>query len=73
VVLDEISHAINYGFVPLDDVVQTLAARPAEVNVVLTGRNMPLAIIDAADLVTEMKNVKHPFDKGAKALMGIDF
>ena len=73
VVLDEISHAINYGFVPLDDVVQTLAARPAEVNVVLTGRNMPAGIIDAADLVTEMKNVKHPFDKGAKALMGIDF
>jgi cob(I)alamin adenosyltransferase len=73
VVLDEITYALNYGFVPLADLLQALAARPAHVHVVLTGRNAPEALCDAADLVTEMKSHKHPFERGIKAQRGIDF
>jgi cob(I)alamin adenosyltransferase len=73
VILDEITYAINFGFIELADVLQTLRDRPAEVHVVITGRNAPQELIDCADLVSEMRNVKHPFDKGLKAQAGIDF
>jgi cob(I)alamin adenosyltransferase len=73
VVLDEITYAFSYGFVALDDVLATLAARPAHVHVLLTGRHAPEALLAAADLVTEMKPHKHPFEKGEKAQAGVDF
>ncbi len=73
IVLDEITYAINYGFIDGDDVVATFASRPAHVHVLVTGRNAPDALCAAADLVTEMKPVKHPFAQGHKAQPGIDF
>lgn len=73
VVLDEITYAIHYGFIALSDVVGALRERPPGVHVVITGRNAPEALCDDADLVTEMKSVKHPFDHGLKAVVGIDY
>ncbi len=73
VVLDEITYAVNYGFLPLDAVVQALTERPSHVHVVVTGRNAPAELVDAAELVTEMKPVKHPFAKGIAAQVGLDF
>jgi 5,6-dimethylbenzimidazole synthase len=73
VILDEITYAIHYGFIELADVLQTVRDRPANVHVVITGRNAPQELIDCADLVTEMRSVKHPFDKGLTAQVGIDF
>ncbi len=73
VVLDELTYAFHYGFLSLDEVLEALRARPPHVHVVVTGRNAPDALLDAADLVTEMTLVKHPFQSGVKAQMGVDF
>jgi cob(I)alamin adenosyltransferase len=73
VVLDEITYAFHYDFLPLDEVLETLRGRPSHVHVVVTGRNAPEALSEAADLVTEMKSVKHPFEAGIKAQIGVDF
>jgi cob(I)alamin adenosyltransferase len=73
IVLDELTYALNYGFVAIDEVVAVLRARPAHVHVVITGRNAPEALVELADLVTEMKVVKHPFEQGHKAQKGIDY
>jgi cob(I)alamin adenosyltransferase len=73
VILDELTYVLNYGFVPVAEVIEALRARPAHVHVVVTGRNAPEALVELADLVTDMHNVKHPFDKGRKALIGVDF
>ena len=73
VVLDEITYAFHYAFLDLDSVVATLRARPQNVHVIVTGRNAPEALIEAADLVTEMRSVKHPFENGVPAQIGIDF
>lgn len=73
IVLDEISHAVNLGLVVLEDVMTLLAQKPPEVEVVLTGRNMPPAIIELADLVTEMVPIKHPMDRGIEARRGIEY
>ena len=73
VVLDELTYVINYGFVPLADVLAALQARPAHVNVVVTGRRAPDELVAAADLVTDMTAVKHPFSEGRKAVVGIDY
>jgi cob(I)alamin adenosyltransferase len=73
VVLDEITYAFHYGFLALDDVLATLRARPQNVHIIVTGRNAPEALIEAADLVTEMRPVKHPFEQGVPAQIGIDF
>jgi cob(I)alamin adenosyltransferase len=73
VVLDEITYAIHYGFIALEDVLASLKGRPPYVHVVVTGRNAPEALVEAADLVTEMKVVKHPFERGVPAQIGIDF
>ena len=73
VVLDEITYAINYGFIELADVLAALATRPSHVHVILTGRNAPAELCTHADLVTEMTAVKHPFASGVKAQPGIDF
>lgn len=73
VVLDEITYAIHYGFITLEEVLATLDARPVNVNIAVTGRNAPEALCQAADLVTEMKSLKHPFEQGHKAKLGIDY
>jgi cob(I)alamin adenosyltransferase len=73
VVLDELTYAIHYGFIELQDVLTALESRPAGVNVAVTGRNAPEALCAAADLVTEMKSLKHPFEQGHKARVGIDY
>ena len=73
VVLDEITYPINWGWIPAEEVVSAIKARPSNVNVILTGRDAPSALLDIADTVTEMRNRKHAFDQGVRALRGIDF
>lgn len=73
VVMDEITYPINWGWIDLDDVVATIMSRPEHVSVIFTGRNAPQAIIDVADTVTEMRNVKHAYERGIVAKKGIDF
>lgn len=73
VVLDEINVALRYEYLKLDPVLAALAARPPLQHAVLTGRNAPEALIEAADLVTEMSLVKHPFRAGIKAQAGVEF
>ncbi|MGN6609848.1 MAG: cob(I)yrinic acid a,c-diamide adenosyltransferase [Jatrophihabitans sp.] len=72
-VLDEIIYPINWGWIDLQDVVDTLQARPGFQHVVLTGRNAPAPLIDAADLVVEMTKIKHPMDQGQKGQRGIEW
>ncbi|HEX6312804.1 MAG TPA: cob(I)yrinic acid a,c-diamide adenosyltransferase [Acidimicrobiia bacterium] len=73
VVLDEITYPVNWGWIALDEVVAALRDRPETVNVVLTGRDAPAALVDAADTVTEMRSVKHAYDRGIRAKKGIDY
>ncbi len=72
-VLDEINYAIHYGMLPAEEVAATLAQRPEKIHVILTGRNAAPALVEQADLVTEMKEIKHPFQKGIQAARGIDY
>ena len=73
VVLDEITYPMNWGWIGTDDVVQTIRDRPSKVNIVATGRDAPAALIDVADTVTEMRSVKHAYDRGIVAKKGIDY
>jgi cob(I)alamin adenosyltransferase len=73
VVLDELNIALRYEYLPLDEVLAALKARPADKHVCVTGRDAPQALLDAADLVTEFNAVRHPFDAGFKAQRGVDF
>jgi cob(I)alamin adenosyltransferase len=73
IVLDELNVVLRYESLPVDAVIEAVAARPPEQHVVITGRNAPQALIDAADLVTEMNLVKHPFRAGIRAQPGIEF
>ena len=73
VVLDEITYPITYGWLDVDEVIETLRSRPADLHVVLTGRDAHEKLIEFADLVTEMREVKHPFNAGTKAQPGVDF
>ncbi|HEY2110094.1 MAG TPA: cob(I)yrinic acid a,c-diamide adenosyltransferase, partial [Dongiaceae bacterium] len=73
VLLDEINIALRYDYLPVAEVVAVLQARRPDLHVVVTGRNAPEALIAAADLVTEMTMVKHPFRDGVKAQAGIEF
>ncbi len=72
VVLDEITYPLIYGWLPLQDVLDTLAQRPKAVHVCLTGRRCPPEIVDLADTVTEMTLVKHAFKAGIPAQRGIE-
>jgi cob(I)alamin adenosyltransferase len=72
-VLDELNIALRYDYLPLDDVVAALRGREPTLHVVVTGRNAKPALIEAADLVTEMTMVKHHFASGVKAQAGIEF
>jgi len=73
VLLDELNIVLRYGYLPVGDVVAALRAKPRDLHVVVTGRNAPPELIEAADLVTEMTLVKHPFRAGVKAQAGIEF
>lgn len=73
IVLDELNIALRYEHIDLTEVVQTLNARPQMLHIVVTGRNAKPELIEAADLVTEMTMVKHPFRSGVKAQKGIEF
>lgn len=72
VTLDEITYPLIYGWLPLEDVLETLKNRPKEVTVVLTGRRCPQEIVDLADTVTEMGMIKHAFQAGIPAQRGIE-
>lgn len=73
VILDEINYAINLGLVSLDDVIKLIKSKPEDVNLVLTGNHVRDELVELADLVTEMKEIKHPFKSGIRAKKGIDF
>ena len=73
VVLDEMTYPMTYGWIPVEEVIDTLRQRPQGLHVIITGRDAPQELIDFADLVTEMQEVKHPYKKGVKARPGIDF
>jgi cob(I)alamin adenosyltransferase len=73
IVLDELNIALRYDYLPLDEVLAALKARRPDLHVVVTGRNAKPALIEAADLVTEMTLVKHHFAAGVKAQEGIEF
>ncbi|MDN3514880.1 MAG: cob(I)yrinic acid a,c-diamide adenosyltransferase [Candidatus Brocadia sp.] len=73
IILDEINNMIDYGLLTVEDVISVLKERPKRLNVVLTGRNAHEKIIEFADMVTEMREIKHPFKKGIKARKGIEF
>jgi cob(I)alamin adenosyltransferase len=73
VVLDEITYALKYGWLALDEVLAALAARPPLQHVVMTGRAAPPELVAAADTVSEMGMVKHAFQAGVKAMPGIEW
>jgi cob(I)alamin adenosyltransferase len=73
VICDELNIVLRYDYLPLDEVLETLRNRPADTHVVITGRNAKPELIEAADLVTEMTMVKHPFRGGVKAQAGVEF
>jgi cob(I)alamin adenosyltransferase len=73
VVLDELTYLCAFGFLDPRELAETLKKRPAGTHVIVTGREAPLQLIEAADLVTDMKAVKHPFDSGIQAREGIEF
>jgi cob(I)alamin adenosyltransferase len=72
-VLDEFTYPLKWGWIDVDEAVQTLLARPGHQHVVVTGRDAPQQLIDVADLVTEMTKVKHPMDAGRKGQKGIEW
>jgi cob(I)alamin adenosyltransferase len=72
-ILDELTYAVKYGWVPVDDVVAGVRDRAPRTNVVITGRDAPDAIVELADTVTEMRKVKHAYDQGIKAKKGIEY
>jgi cob(I)alamin adenosyltransferase len=73
VILDEINYAISYGMLDPATVVETLKHKPEQVHVILTGRNAHPTIVEVADTVTEMKQVKHAYEKGVLAQRGIEY
>ena len=74
VILDEITYPIRYGWIDINDVIDVLQRRPEMEHVVLTGRDAQPELIEYADLVTEMKEIKHPYaDQGIKAQRGVEF
>ncbi|NQV84160.1 MAG: cob(I)yrinic acid a,c-diamide adenosyltransferase [Rhodospirillales bacterium] len=73
VILDELNIVLRYDYLPIAEVIETLQAKPADLHVVVTGRNAKDELIDIADLVTEMTMIKHPFRSGVKAQVGIEY
>ncbi len=73
VILDEINYALKFGLLEESEVLDILAKKPVDLHIVLTGRDALSTIIERADLVTEMKLIKHPFEQGIRAQKGIEF
>ncbi len=73
VVLDEVTYPLNWGWTDLDDAVETIRSRPAHVNVICTGRDAPAALIEIADTVSEIAEVRHAYKAGIRAKKGIDY
>jgi len=73
VILDEITYLLTWGWISIDEVLEVLRARPQAVNVICTGRDAPVELIDLADTVTEMRSTKHAYDSGIRAKRGIDY
>lgn len=73
IILDEIIYCVKFGLLDVEKVLELIKIRSPKLHLVLTGRDAPQILIDAADLVTEMKLIKHPFQRGIKAQRGIEF
>ena len=73
VMLDELNIVLRYDYLPLEEVLDVLAKRPLDKHIIITGRNANEKLIEMADLVTEMEQVKHPFRSGVKAQAGVEF
>lgn len=73
VVLDEFTYLLNYRMIEPENALKTLTAKPAELHVAVTGRDAPERLMEAADLVSEVRAVKHPYEAGIKAQKGIEF
>jgi len=73
VILDELTYLITYNMIGEDEILAGLAARPDEMHVVVTGRGASKGLIEAADLVTEMREIKHPYNDGVRARKGIEY
>lgn len=73
VILDEINVAIDFKLVRLSDVLSLIGEKPADIELIVTGRNAPQELIDIADLVTEMKEIKHPYTSGIPSRKGIEY
>ena len=73
VVLDEITYPMNWGWISSEEVAAAIRARPGHVNVIATGRDAPPELVEVADTVTEMVNVRHAYDGGVRARRGIDY
>jgi cob(I)alamin adenosyltransferase len=73
VIFDEINYVLSYGLLDEDEVIEFIRQRPAGVHLILTGRNAPERVQETADMVTEMREVKHHFKKGVKAQKGIEY
>jgi cob(I)alamin adenosyltransferase len=73
VVLDELTYTFKYGWLAVEEVVETLRARHERTHVIITGRNAPPELVEFADLVTEMTEIKHPYKQGIKAQPGIEY
>jgi cob(I)alamin adenosyltransferase len=73
VLLDELNIVLRYDYLPLEEVLDVLRHKPADTHVIVTGRNAKDELIEIADLVTEMTEIKHPFRAGVKAQAGVEF
>jgi cob(I)alamin adenosyltransferase len=72
-ILDEINTAVTLGLLDIEDVLRLVRDKPPKLHIVLTGRNAHPDLVAIADMVTEMRSVKHPYEKGMSARKGIDF
>ena len=73
VILDELTYLMTFNWLPVADVVTAIAGRPSHVNIIVTGRDAPAELIELADTVTEMREVKHAYRQGIRAMRGIDY
>ncbi len=73
VIFDELNVAVDFELLKIERVIAFLEEKPEEVEIIITGRNAPQEIIDRSDLVTEMKEIKHPYQKGVQARIGIEY
>lgn len=73
IILDEINYAVNLGLIKVNDVTELIKSKPSDLDLILTGNYAKDEVLKLADLITEMKEIKHPFQKGVKAKKGIDF